>query len=79
MAEIKQDVFTLKYSQNFEIEGVQEANIDLALPNAPTTSATVYGTVTDGSAPIPNATVNFLTAPVCLTATHSQTATVLFS
>ena len=75
MAEIKQDVFTLKYSQNFEIEGVQEANIDLALPNAPTTSATVYGTVTDGSAPIPNATVKLFDStgmPQCHTLSDSN-------
>ncbi len=36
---------------------MQEANIDLQLPPAPTTLATVYGTVTDGTDPIPNATV----------------------
>ena len=57
MADIKQDLLGLQYSQNFDIKGIEEANIDLELPPAPTTSATVYGTVTDGSAPIPNATV----------------------
>ena len=57
MAEIKQDVFALEYSQSFEIQGIQEANIDLELSTATTTSATVYGTVSDGTTPIANATV----------------------
>jgi uncharacterized protein with FMN-binding domain len=57
MADIKQDLLSLQYSQNFEIEGIQEANVDLELPPASTTSATVYGVVTDGTDPIADATV----------------------
>ena len=57
MADIKQDLLSLQYSQNFSIQGLQEANVDLELPPAPTASATVYGVVTDGTVPIPNATV----------------------
>ena len=57
MAEIKQDLLSLQYSQNFDIQGLQEANVDLQLPPAPTTLATVYGVVTDGTAPITDATV----------------------
>ena len=57
MADIKQDLLSLQYSENFEIQGIQEANIDLELPPAPATSATVYGIVSDGDNPIANATV----------------------
>ncbi len=57
MPDIKQDLLSLQYSQNFEIQGMQEANVDLELPPASTSAATVYGTVTDGSAPIADATV----------------------
>ena len=32
MADIKQDLLSLQYSQNFEIQGMQEANVDLELP-----------------------------------------------
>lgn len=32
MADVKQDLLSLQYSQNFEIQGMQEANIDLQLP-----------------------------------------------
>lgn len=57
MPDIKQDLLSLQYSQNFAIQGLQEANIDLELPPADVSSATVYGVVTDGTNPIPNATV----------------------
>lgn len=57
MADIKQDLLSLQYSEQFGIQGIQEANIDLELTPAPASSGTVYGTVTDGTAPIPNATV----------------------
>lgn len=57
MADIKQDLLALQYSQSFEIQGLQEANIDLELPPASQASATVYGTVTDGINPIADATV----------------------
>lgn len=57
MAEIKQDLLSLQYSQNFDIQGLQEANVNLDLPPAPVASGTVYGVVTDGTVPIPNATV----------------------
>lgn len=57
MADIKQDPLSLQYSEQFGIQGIQEADIDLEPPPAPASSGTVYGTVTDGTAPIPNATV----------------------
>ena len=57
MANMKQDLLSLQYSTNFAIQGTQEANIDLQLSAAPASSATVYGVVTDGADPIPNATV----------------------
>lgn len=57
MADIKQDLLSLQYSQNFDIQGMQEVNVDLELPPASVSLATVYGVVTDGTAPIANATV----------------------
>ncbi len=57
MADIKQDLFSLQYSQSFDIQGTEEANIDLELSPSPKAAATVFGTVTDGTNPIPNATV----------------------
>lgn len=47
----------LQYSQNFPISGMQEADINLTLPPVAPATATVYGTVTDGTDPIPDATV----------------------
>lgn len=32
MADIKQDLLQLQYSQNFDIQGMQEVNVDLELP-----------------------------------------------
>ena len=57
MADIKLDLLGLKYSEDFSIAGLEEANIDLNLDPAVQTGATVYGTVTDGSNPVPGATV----------------------
>lgn len=57
MADIKQDLLSLQYSQNFDIQGMQEVNVDLELPPASTSLATVYGVVTDGTTPIADATV----------------------
>lgn len=57
MADITQDLLQLQYSQSFPISGMQEADINLVLPPAPTATATVFGTVTDGTNPIPDATV----------------------
>jgi uncharacterized surface anchored protein len=57
MADIKQDILSLSYSSSFEVQGIQEADINLSLSSASTTSATVFGTVTDGVNPLPNATV----------------------
>ena len=57
MAEIKQDLLSLQYSSNFQIEGVEEVDINLELSTAPVTMSTVYGIVTDGTNPIPGATV----------------------
>lgn len=57
MADMKQDLLGLQYSQNFTIKGLQEADIDLNLDLVSNKSATVHGGVTDGIGPIPNATV----------------------
>ena len=57
MANIKQDILSLSYSPSFEVQGREEADINLSLPPASVTTATVFGTVTDGTAPLPNATV----------------------
>lgn len=57
MADIKQDILSLSYSPSFEVQGMQEADINLSLPPASVSTATVYGTVTDRTAPLPNATV----------------------
>ena len=57
MADIKQDILSLSYSPSFEVQGMQEADINLSLPPASVTTATVFGTVTDGTAPLANATV----------------------
>lgn len=57
MADIKQDLLGLECSPSFELQGIQEADINLELPPAPGGTATVYGTVTDGTAPLADATV----------------------
>ena len=57
MADIKQDFLGLKYSEDFSITGLEEANVDLNLDPVTQTGGTVYGTVTDGTVPIPDATV----------------------
>ena len=57
MADVKTDLLSLQYSQNFAIEGLQEANVDLELPPASAQTATVFGVVTDGSLPVADATV----------------------
>ena len=56
MAEIT-DLLNLNYSQSFDIQGMQEADVNLSLSPAVPAAATVYGTVTDGTNPLPNATV----------------------
>lgn len=57
MADTLQDLYGLQYSPSFTIDGLQEADINLSLPPAPSTLASVFGTVTDGTDPIANATV----------------------
>lgn len=57
MADIKQDLLGLEYSPSFELQGIQEADVNLELPPAPGGTATVYGTVTDGTAPLADATI----------------------
>lgn len=57
MADLQKDLLGLKYSPNFEVAGMQEADIDLVLDTVVNTTTTVYGTVTDVNGPIPNATV----------------------
>ena len=57
MADIKLDLLGLKYSENFSITGLEEANIDLNLSPAAEIFSTLFGVVTDGQNPIANATV----------------------
>lgn len=57
MADIQQDLLGLQYSPSFDLQGLQEENVNLTLPPAPSTFATVFGTVTNGTDPIPAATV----------------------
>lgn len=57
MADIKQDLLSLNYSTSFELKGMEEADINLSLTPAVPPTASVYGTVTDGTLPLPNATV----------------------
>ena len=57
MADIKQDLYGLEYSDSFSLQGIQEAEVNLNLTPAPPPSATITGVVTDGTDPIPNATV----------------------
>lgn len=57
MPDIKQDLLSLQYSQSFSIDGLQEANVDLSLPPAVSSGATVFGVVSDGEAPLADATV----------------------
>ena len=57
MADIKQDLLSLQFSPNFEIQGIQEANVDLQLPPPPVNLATISGVVTDGTTPLADATV----------------------
>ena len=57
MADMLQDLYGLQYSPSFSIEGQQEADVNLSLPPAPSMLASVYGTVTNGTDPIPDATV----------------------
>ena len=57
MADTKQDLLGLEYSPSFELQGIQEADVNLELPPAPGGTATVYGTVTDGTAPLADATL----------------------
>lgn len=57
MADIKQDLLALEYSPSFTLQGIQEANVNLQLPPVTAGFATVYGTVTDGTNPLADATV----------------------
>lgn len=80
MADITQDLLQLQYSQNFPISGMQEADINLTLPPVPAATATVFGTVTDGTDPIPDATVKLfdsLGAPYQHTVTDENGAYTL--
>lgn len=80
MADITQDLLQLQYSQNFPISGMQEADINLTLPPVPTATATVFGTLTDGADPIPDATVKLfdsLGAPYQHTVTDENGAYTL--
>ena len=52
-----QDLLSLQYSQSFSIQGLQEEAVNLTLPPAGSTMATVFGVVTDGAIPVADATV----------------------
>ena len=52
-----QDLFSLQYSQSFAIQGLQEEAVNLTLTPAGGTMATIFGVVTDGVNPVPDATV----------------------
>ena len=56
MAEIRQDLLSLNYSPNFDISGMQEADVNISLPPA-VIQGSITGSVTDGSLPLANATV----------------------
>lgn len=57
MEDLQKDLLGLKYSPNFDIAGMQEADIDLVLDTVVNTTTTVYGTVTDVNGPVSDATV----------------------
>ena len=62
MADIRQDLLGLEYSPSFELQGTQEAAINLELPPVPVGAASLYGVVTDGTAPLADATVKIFDA-----------------
>lgn len=57
MADIRKDLYSLEYSSAFNIAGIEEADINVVLTKSTETSATVYGTVTDSTGPVEDATV----------------------
>lgn len=57
MANVKKSYLGLQYSDGFNLQGMQEADIDLHLSPSKESYSTVYGKVTDGEHPIPDATV----------------------
>lgn len=57
MADIKQSFLGLEYSTGFNIQGMQEADVDLNLSPVIASSATIYGKVNDGTNPVVDATV----------------------
>ncbi len=57
MADLIQDALNLKYSSNINIVGTSEEVANLILETASDVSTTIYGNVSDGTNPIPNATV----------------------
>lgn len=57
MADIRKDLYSLEYSSTFSLAGIEEADINVILSKSTETSATVYGTVTDGTGTVPDATV----------------------
>ncbi len=62
MAGIVKDLLGLQYSENFLIEGIQEENVNLKLPQAKEVSAVVFGKVMDGENPVANATIKMFDA-----------------
>ena len=74
--DIKQDLFNLKYSDNFVLKNNEELNIDLSLDSASVGTSTIVGTVLDElSQPVDGATVKLFDdkgMPYLHTITNSQ-------
>ena len=74
--DIKQDLFNLKYSDNFVLKNNEELNIDLSLDSASVGTSSIVGTVLDElSQPVDGATVKLFDdkgMPYLHTITNSQ-------
>ncbi len=57
MADVVKTQFKLKYSEQFNLKGLEEADINLQLDQIENLSSAVYGVVTDGENPVADATV----------------------
>lgn len=78
MADIKQDPLSLQYSEQFGIQGIQEANIDLELPPRRHPPARYTAPLPTVPRPFPTPPSSSSTAPVCPTSIPSPTARALF-
>lgn len=57
MADINKDIYDLVYSESFALSGIEEEDINLTLSSSTTTSATIYGTITNDTIPLDHATI----------------------